>query len=136
MELAVHPNELLVLYDSSSQLSKKTLAFARTVSDHIQEIEFKKTQFRNTIWKEILDLLQLPPKELLNKAHPEYKKMIRGNEFRDDDWLNVISHNPELIRGPIAIKNKKAVLCLRPKDILKVENQPKAEVTNEAPRGS
>jgi len=59
MELAVHPNELLILYDSSSQLSKKTLAFARTVSDHIQEMEFKKTQYRNTIWKEILDLLQV-----------------------------------------------------------------------------
>jgi len=132
MELAVHPNELLLFYNSDSPISKKTLAYAQTVSDHIKTIEFKNLNYPGTIWKELLDLLKMEPKDLVNKSHPEYLEKINKEEvsdFTDADWLTVISHNPQLIKGPIAVKNKKAVLCRGPKDVLKVEDDSEVKVS-------
>jgi len=126
MELAVHPNELMIFYNRESPISKKTIAFAQSVCDHIREIEYKNLTYPDTIWKELLDLLKMRPQDLINESHADYEKKIKGEEvtdFTDADWLKVISHNPQLIKGPIAVKNKKAVLCRGPKDVLKVDGK-------------
>jgi arsenate reductase len=60
------------------------------------------------------------PKELMNKAHPYYQANIRGKEFTDEDWLNVIKYNPSLLKAPIAIRGDKAVLCTNATDIYKL----------------
>lgn len=120
MELAVHPNELLVLYNGNSPVDKKVIAFAQTLTKNIREVKYSEANFPDTIWKEVLRMLQCHPKELLDKSHPEYQAKIRGHEYTSDGWLKVLSHNPHLIKGPIVIKNGEAILCMRPKDVLKI----------------
>ncbi len=56
----------------------------------------------------------------MDKSHPYYQKNIRGRAFNDQDWLNVIMHNPSLLRAPIAIRGNKAVLCSSATDIYKL----------------
>jgi arsenate reductase len=123
MELAMHPNELLILFNRDSAVSMKTLAFAKTVSNHIRDMEFRSLKFPNTIWKELLNMLNLEAKDILDKSHPDYQKKIMGHDFSTEGWLNVLSHNSYLIKAPIAVKNGKAVLCNRPKDVLKLINE-------------
>jgi arsenate reductase len=120
MELAMHPNELLILFNRNSAVSKKTLAFAKTVSNHIRDMEYGSLKYPNTIWKELLNMLHLEAKDILDKSHVDYQRKIMGHEFTADGWLDVLSHNPHLIKAPIAVKNGRAVLCIRPKDVLKL----------------
>jgi arsenate reductase len=61
--------------------------------------------------------LGIHPKELLNKAHPYYREHIKGREFDNESWLKVLQYNPDLIKAPIAIRGKKAILCLNSTDI-------------------
>ncbi|MBK8393330.1 MAG: hypothetical protein IPL23_30475 [Saprospiraceae bacterium] len=50
-----------------------------------------KSHNTSTAWKTILNQLNIHPKLLLNKAHPDYQNNLRGKEFDHEGWLNVIS---------------------------------------------
>ena len=123
MGLALHPNELLFLFDGASASAKRTLAFAQTVSNHVHEMDYNHSPLTKTSWQELLNLLQMDPKELLNKAHPEYQEKIQGHDFSMDDWLDILVHNPHLLKAPIAVKDDRAILCERPKDVLKLSDK-------------
>ena len=96
--------EILILYNPKSSMDKKTVAYAQSVSKHIKTYSFHQNPFNNTKWCKILDALDMDPKELLNKANPYYQSHIRGKEFDRVGWCNVIRRNPEMIKGPIAIR--------------------------------
>ena len=86
--------EIMLYFDSKSSPHKKTAAYARSMNKH--------------------------PKELLNKALPEYQNHIRGREFTMEGWLKILQYNTHLLKAPIAIRGKKAILCESPTDIFKL----------------
>src|SRR5690606_19894171 len=89
-------------------------------SSHVKELDFDHYKLTKLMWGEILELLHLEPKQLLNKADPAYQADIAGHNFDDDGWLEILVKNPRLIKAPIAILNKKAVLCESPEDICRL----------------
>ena len=112
-----HPHEIVIIYDSSSTLARQTLAYARTLSPHIKEWEYQKTPFTTTIWKQLLFQLNMEPKELLDKSHPYYQQNIKGRSYDDEGWLYILKNNTYLIKSPIVVKGKKAILCTNPTQI-------------------
>lgn len=112
--------EIMLYYDPNTQVGKKTRAYAYSLTKHIHDVEYHKTKFTTTIWKQILDQLSLRPKDLLNKAHPYYQENIRGRDFDEEGWLNILMNNPDLIRAPIVIKGSKALLVKNPTDIYQI----------------
>lgn len=112
--------EILIYYNSESSADRKTVAYAQSVLRHVKTYTFQKSPANNTKWCKILAALGVHPKDLMNKAHPYYQANIRGREFQDEDWYNVLRLNPDLIKAPIAIRGHKAVLCLNPKDIYRL----------------
>lgn len=113
-------HELVLYYNAESSIGKQTLAYAQTHLKHIIAYEFSKMSFTGTRWRQLLYLLNLQPKQLLNKADPWYQEKIRGQEYGDDEWTSVLIKNPNLIKAPIAIKGEKAILCKTPTDILRL----------------
>ena len=65
----------------------------------------------------------MDPKDLLNKSHPYYQENIRGKEFDEEGWLNVLRTNPQLIKAPIAMRGKRAVLCINPQDVFRLAKE-------------
>lgn len=117
-----HPNELLLIYhDPNSSTGKQTRAYARSVSNNINEVNLHSVRFTTTLWKEIINMLGLRPKDLLDKSHAEYQAKVRGNTFTMTGWLEVLTNNPHLLKAPIAVYHNKAVLCQSPTDILKLD---------------
>lgn len=116
-----HQNELFLLYDPHSSTGKQTKVMALSINNHINEVDALHERLGPTYWKEVLNLLGLEPKELLDKSHPDYRAKVAGNAYTMNGWLDVIMHNPQLLKGPIAIYNGKAVLCQKPTDIFKLE---------------
>ena len=115
-----HPNELFLLYDPHSSKGKQTKAIALSINCHINEIDAIHEKMGPTYWKEVINLLGMEPRELLDKSHPEYRAKVAGNGYTMNGWLDVLMHNPQLLKCPIAIYHGKAVLCQRPTDILKL----------------
>jgi arsenate reductase len=111
-------NEILVYYDRENSQAKKVLAYARSVTRHVQEVEYHRTPFTPTMWRQLLERLGMQPKHLLNKAHPYYQLNVRGRDFSEEDWLNVLIRNPDLIKAPIVVRGRKAILANNPQDVL------------------
>jgi len=111
---------MVLFLDCTSSSHKKTRAYAHSLSDHIREYTYKDYKFTASLWRDILDMLDMEPKQLLNKADPKYQKEIKGKSFDEEGWLYVIVNNPCLIKAPIAIMHDRAVLCISPKDIYKL----------------
>lgn len=121
-----HPNELFLLYNPQSSTGKQTKVMAMSINNHLNEVDALRERLGPTYWKEVINMLGVEPKDLLDKSHPEYRMKVAGNTYTMNGWLDVIMHNPQLLKGPIAIFNGRAVLCQKPTDVFKLENGPRA----------
>ena len=119
--MRVHPEEILLYYDPAMSISKKTLAYAKTISTNVNMVEYHKEHFTPTVWRQILKMLDLEPKQIVNKATPYYQNNLKGRQFEMDDWINILTHQPDLIRTPIAIKGDYTVLVDNPTDIYRLK---------------
>ncbi|MEZ4980375.1 MAG: hypothetical protein R2769_02070 [Saprospiraceae bacterium] len=116
-----HNREILILYNPESDSQRRTVAYAKSVTPHVKAYSFADYTKSNLPWIRILRALQLHPKDLLDKSNPYYQEHIRGREFEEDGWLNILSRNPHLIKSPIGIRGNKVVLCCIPKDIYRLQ---------------
>ena len=115
-----HPNELFLLYNPQTSTGKQTKAIAMTINSHINEVDAIHETLGPTYWKEVITLLGLNPEDLLDQSNPEYKSKIGEDIYTMNGWLDVLIHNPQLLKAPIAIFNGKAVLCQTPTDIFRL----------------
>lgn len=122
-----HPNELFLLYNPKSNTGKQTKAIACSINSHINEVDTLHEKLGPTYWKEVMNLLGMQPKDILDQSHPEYKQKVANNTFTMNGWLDVVMHNPQMLKAPIAIFNGKAVLCCTPTDIFKLSMREKNE---------
>lgn len=118
--MKTHQREILLYYNPNSTADRKTVAHAKSTGLKIKSFHHDQAPSTTTSWKTIIENLGVHPKELLNKADPYYQSNIRGKEFDDEDWLNVLKNNPSLIKSPIAVSGNKAILCQTPTDIYKL----------------
>ena len=71
--------------------------------------------------KEVLQKLNMEPRDLLRKGEEEYKKNnLSNNKFNNEDLINFMIKHPKLIERPIVIKENKAVLGRPPENVLKL----------------
>lgn len=119
-----HRNELFLLYNPVTSTGKQTKAIALTLNKNINEINALREKLGPTYWKEVVNMLGIEPKALLDRSNSEYQSKVRGNAYTMNGWLDVIMHNPQLLKAPIAIYNGKAVLCETPTDIFKLGVRP------------
>lgn len=118
--MRIHQNEILLYYDPSMSVAKKTLAYAQSITK-VNAVEYHREHFTPTIWRQILGMLKLDPKQLVNKSKPYYQENLRGKNFEIDDWINILTHMPDLIRAPIAIKGNMAIMVDNPTDIYRLK---------------
>lgn len=120
--------EILIYYNPESSRDRKTVAYALSLSKYVKAYSFQQSPCKsNTDWCRILAKLNIHPKELLDKSHPYYQANIRGHEFDEEGWFNILRTNPELIKAPIAMRGEKVVLCLNPKDIYRLAKEEEEE---------
>jgi arsenate reductase len=118
--MRTNQREILIYYHPESTSDRKTIAHAQSVSPYVRSFSFDQAPSNGTSWRQILTFLDCDPKELLNKAHPYYQSTIRGREFDTESWVKVIKNNPDLIKAPIAIRGKQAILCKNTTDIYRL----------------
>ena len=116
--------EILIFYNPESESGRKTVAYAQSISNYVEAYSFEQSPYNSlTGWCKIVTALDMDPKDLLNKAHPYYQENIRGKEFDEEGWLNVLRTNPQLIKAPIAMRGKRAVLCINPQDVFRLAKE-------------
>ena len=117
-----HPNELLLVYnDPNTTTGKQTRAYAKSVSNNINEVDLRSVKLTTTIWKDIVNMLKMHPEEIMNKSSKIFQEKFNDNHYTMNGLLEALAHEPELLRAPIAIYHNRAVFCQKPTDILRLE---------------
>jgi arsenate reductase len=120
-----HPNELFLIYNPGTTIGKQTRAIAMDICSHLNEVSITTEKLSPTYWKEVVNMLGMSPHELLDQTHPDYQQKVGDNTYTMDGWLEVLVHNAQLVKSPIAIFRGEAVVCNTPTDIFKLK--PRAE---------
>ena len=118
--MKMHPNEVVFYYDPKMSIAKKALAHLTSTGKKVRSVEYHKEKLTPTIWRDILDSLKMNPKSLVDKSSDYYQNNLRGKNFDDDDWINILTHHPDLIRAPIVINGNRALLLDNPTDVYRL----------------
>ncbi|MDP2540855.1 arsenate reductase (glutaredoxin) [Tenacibaculum discolor] len=87
--------------------------------------EFKTVKYLDTIpseeeLKEIINLLNISPIDLVRKNEKIWKEEYKGKELSDNEIITAMAKNPKLIERPIVINGNKAVVGRPPENIKEI----------------
>lgn len=119
-EIATSNRQITLFYSSKSRRAKQTLAYAKSEGVAIQEIDILKTPITGTQIAELAGRLNIEIKDLVNQEHPSYKSHFEHHDLSENDWINMIRHNPEIMKQPIALRGDVTILVETPTDIIKI----------------
>lgn len=111
MSTTLNTKELTLVYDSTTNEGRKALAYAYSLATKVNRQDVSEVSLSTTFVRQVLKQLNLRPKDLLNRAHPYYQNNLRGRDLDTEGWLQVLAHNPLLLKAPIALQGNRAVLC-------------------------
>ncbi|MBK8498620.1 MAG: glutaredoxin [Flavobacteriales bacterium] len=111
MSTTLNTRELTLVYDSGTSEGRKALAYAYSLATKVNKQDVSAVSLSTTFVRQVLKQLNLRPKDLLNRAHPYYQENLRGRDLDAEGWLQVLAHNPDLLKAPIALMGGRAVMC-------------------------
>lgn len=114
-------NQITLYFDPNSSRGKQTLVYAKTFNLPISEKDIYKEPFTGAQLVELARLLNISLSEIADTEKALYKEEIGdAKNFSKEDWITVLTQNPELVRSPIAMKGEKVMLINTPTDILQL----------------
>ena len=124
--ISIKAQDLVFIYDKDQKNWEERRTEAMGIAQFVREMEFK--NITPTMWKTLLDWLNLEPKSLFDENHEEYTNKIKDKDYEMNDWFTILVNDYKMIKFPIAAINKKAVLCKQRNEItLLYSNRPANE---------
>ncbi len=124
--ISIKPQELVFIYDKDQKNWEERRTEAIGIAEFVREMELK--NITPTMWKTILDWLNLDPKQLFDENNEGYDEKIKDKDYEMNDWLTILVNDYKMIKFPIAAINKKAILCTQRNEItLLYSNRPANE---------
>ncbi len=111
MSTTLNSKELTLVYDGSTNEGKKALAYAYSLSPRVNKQDVSEVHLSTTFLRQVIEQLNVRPKDLMNRAHPFYQQHVRGRDYDTEGWLYVLARNPQLLKAPIALLGDRAVIC-------------------------
>lgn len=109
-----------VLHNPRCATSLKGLEYLNSKNINFEVINYLSTGLSRDIVKEILLKSNLKPIELVRTQEEYYKKFLKGKNFNDEEWIEILTQNPKLLKRPVVIGKYKAVIGIPVENIDKV----------------
>ncbi|MBT8310220.1 MAG: arsenate reductase (glutaredoxin) [Flavobacteriaceae bacterium] len=107
-----------IYHNPRCRKSRQGLAIVENSGKEFEVIEYlKETPTREEL-KNIIDLLEINPLELVRKNEQVWKDNYKGKDLSDEAIVEALLTHPKLIERPIVINNNNAVIG-RPPDVIK-----------------
>ena len=98
--------------------SRQGLAILEDLHIDFEIIKYLETPISKEELTEIINLLGIPPIDLVRKSESVWKENYKGKTLTDAEIIKAMVENPKLIERPIVVNNGKAVIG-RPPEIIK-----------------
>lgn len=109
-----------IFHNPRCRKSRETLELLEEKKEMVTIIEYLKTPPSKDELKEILEMLDMKPEQLLRKGEAIYKEEFKGKELSDDQWMDAMIAHPKLIERPIVVKDGKAAIGRPPESVLQI----------------
>ena len=120
-EMNTSPQQIMIFYNVGNTSHEKTVAHAKGTGKQILAIPFDQAPTAYNIWTQIWEGLGPDNRDIFDDADERYQELIAGREFDFEDWRNIVIHNTDLIRNPIAISGTRVIAIERPGEIYRLQ---------------
>ena len=90
--------------------SRQGLALLESSGKKILVIKYLETIPSFEELSEIINILNIPPMQLIRKSEKIWKENYKGKELSDHEIIKAMIENPKLIERPIVVNKNKAVI--------------------------
>jgi arsenate reductase len=98
-----------IYHNPKCRKSRAGLDYLKTKGLDFEVIEYLKTGLTIEMLQQLLQRLNVKPVELVRTQEDYFKQQLKGKNFSDEEWIQIIVENPKLLKRPIVIHNYKAV---------------------------
>lgn len=99
-----------VYYNPRCRKSRAGLDLVRSKTDEIEIVDYLNTGISATSIKKLSQQLNISVKDMIRTQEDFYKKELKGKNFSEAEWLQIISENLKLLKRPIVVKGNKAAI--------------------------
>ena len=100
---------LLIYHNPRCPKSRNGLKYLQSKTSDIIISDYIKKGITIRELKEIVLKMNIKPSGLVRTNEALYKKELKNKNFTPDEWLVIISENPQLLRRPLIVGRHKAV---------------------------
>ena len=110
---------LKILHNPRCSKSRQTLTILEDNGIDVDIIEYLKESPNKETLLQIINLLDIKPRDLMRKGEIVYKeKNLNRENLTDDDLLQFMIDNPILIERPIVYDDNRAIIGRPPENVL------------------
>jgi arsenate reductase (glutaredoxin) len=110
---------VLIIYKGNSRSDKEGYGYASSLKPHVHDIDVTKEPLTSTQLMEIANKLGVDVEELVDKESDIYKEEYEGMSFDTNNWLNILSQKPDLLKTPIIFDGEKGHIFESGRDVIK-----------------
>ncbi|MFY0652530.1 MAG: hypothetical protein JXQ96_10875 [Cyclobacteriaceae bacterium] len=115
-------NKLTIVYNGGDNFSKEALAYINILSSQIKKYDTSKNQLSVSFIKDLLVRLKLKPKDLIiakSSFMDRFENQL--DDYKEEDYLKLLHHHPELLKTPIVLTESKAYIITNKSDIFNIQ---------------
>ena len=114
-----------IFHNPDCSTSRNTLAMIRQSGEEPEVIEYLKTPPSREMLIELLDMMQMKPRELLRQKGTPYRELgLDDPALSDEELLQAMMENPILIERPIVVTDTGVRLCRPSEKVLEILPNP------------
>lgn len=118
--MAASKTEIVIYHNPRCSKSRQALELLRGRGKEPKVVEYLKDAPSAARIKELIDLLGVPPHELLRKGEAPYKELGLSKESSRAEVAKAIAEFPILLERPVVVAGKRAVIARPPERALEL----------------
>ena len=114
-------SNFIIYHNPRCSKSRQTLALLNEKGCEPKIFLYLEEELTTEDLKEVLQKLNMEPRDLLRKGEEEYRKNnLSDDRLNNEDLIKFMIKHPKLIERPIVVKENKAILGRPPENVLKL----------------
>ncbi len=102
---------ITIYHNPKCRKSRAGLEYLKTKGVEFEIREYIRESISVDELRTLVDKLGIKPFDLVRTQEEYFKENLKGKILSDEEWLEVMSGNPRLIRRPVIVKDSGAVLA-------------------------
>jgi arsenate reductase (glutaredoxin) len=100
-----------VYHNPRCRKSRMGLDLVKAKTDEIEIIDYLNNGISPATIKKLSQQLNLNVSDMIRTQEDYYRKVLKGKIFSEEEWMQIISENPKLLKRPIVAKGNKAIIA-------------------------